>query len=132
VYFPQRHDVTPTQDQPQTVLIIDQSEDSRQVLKTALERRGFRILETGTAGAGLEVVRSGQPQLVVLDLEAIPPDAPSLRVEIDLETETRQTPIVILGNIHKNETLLPHCSIVRKPYHYGPLIRKIEEIVTAN
>jgi len=118
--------------QARTVLIIDQSEDSRQVLRTALERRGFEIIETRTAGDGLELVRSCHPQLVVLDLEAVPLDDPSIRVEIDLETEISQTPIVILGNIHKNEAILPHCSIVQKPYHYGPLIRKIEQIVAAN
>ena len=127
----QQESTRPT-NQPRTVLIIDQSEDSRQVLKTALERRGFQIVETRTAGDGLELVRIHHPELVVLDLETIPTDDPSIRVELDLETETSQTPIVILGNICKNEALLPHCSIVLKPYHYGPLIRKIEKIVASN
>lgn len=117
---------------PCTVLVIDQSEDTRQVLRTALERRGIRIIETQTANDGLELVKSHHPELVVLDLEAIPADDLSLRETIDLETESRQTPVVILGNIHKNEALLPHCSVVRKPYHYGPLIRKIEQMVTSN
>ena len=117
---------------PCTVLVIDQSEDTRQVLRTALERRGIRIIETQTANDGLELVKSHHPELVVLDLEAIPADDLSLRETIDSETESRQTPVVILGNIHKNEALLPHCSVVRKPYHYGPLIRKIEQMVTSN
>ena len=116
----------------QMVLIIDRSEDSRQVLKTALERRGFQTMESLTAGDGLEMVRMHHPELVVLDLEAIPANEPSVRVQLDLETEPSQTPIVILGNLRKNEVLPPHCLVVRKPYHYGPLIRKIEQMVTAN
>ena len=129
--LPQKESTLPT-NQPRTVLIIDQSQDSRQVLRTALERRGYQIIETRTAGDGLELVRIHHPELVVLDLETIPTDDPSIRVELDLETETSQTPIVILGNICKNEALLPHCSVVLKPYHYGPLIRKIEKIVASN
>lgn len=116
----------------QMVLIIDRSEDSRQVLKTALERRGFQTMESLTARDGLKMVRMHHPELVVLDLESIPVNAPAVGVQFDLEAEPSQTPIVILGNLRKDEALPPHCSVVRKPYHYGPLIRKIEQMVASN
>ena len=113
-----------------TVLIIDGSEDSRHVLRTALERRGVQIFEAQYAKTGLELARKHRPTVIVLDSEAIPADDPSVRDSLGLETANQGTPIVVLGSIPKSETLQPRQSVVRKPYHYGPLVRKIEELLT--
>ena len=116
----------------QIVLIIDNSEDSRQVLRTALERRGVEIFETGHAKRGLELARQHHPTLIVMDLEAVAVDDVSVRDNLDFEAENTQTPVVILGNLCKKRTIRPNCSFVRKPYHYGPLIRKIEQLLSLN
>ena len=116
----------------QSVLIIDHSADSRQVLRTALERRGVVILEAEQGQIGLELARRYHPTLVVLDLETIPAGDDALRNGLDSETENARIPLVILGNIRKSEALLPHQSVVPKPYHYGPLIRKIEQLLSSN
>ncbi|MGA7701688.1 MAG: response regulator, partial [Thermoguttaceae bacterium] len=52
-----------------SVLIVDRSEETREVLQTVLERRGVRILAAGRAEKGLELARRHHPDLVVLDLE---------------------------------------------------------------
>lgn len=110
----------------QSVLIIDHSADTRQVLRTALERRGVLILEAKRAEAGLKLARRHHPALVVLDLETIPAGGEAVRERLDSETENSRIPLVVLGNVRRSEALLPHQSVVQKPYHYGPLIRKIE------
>ena len=56
-------------DSRQSVLIIDASEETREVLQTALERRGLRILAADRARRGLELARRHHPDLIVLDLE---------------------------------------------------------------
>ena len=53
----------------QRVLIVDQSPESREVLRTALERQGTEILEACRPRQGLEMVRTHQPDVIVLDLE---------------------------------------------------------------
>ena len=113
-----------------TVLIIDGSEDSRHVLRTALERRGVRIFEAQYAETGLELARKHRPAVIVLDSETIPIDDPTVRDSLGLETEDQGTPLVVLGNISKSEALQTCQTVVRKPYHYGPLVRKIEELLT--
>ena len=52
-----------------SVLIVDRSEETREVLQTVLERRGVRTLAAGRAEMGLELARRHHPDLVVLDLE---------------------------------------------------------------
>jgi CheY-like chemotaxis protein len=52
-----------------SVLVVDRSEETREVLTTALERRGCRIFAASRARRGLELAREHQPDLIVLDLE---------------------------------------------------------------
>ena len=52
-----------------SVLIVDRSEETREVLQTVLERRGVRTLAAGRTAAGLDLARRHQPDLIVLDLE---------------------------------------------------------------
>ena len=115
-----------------SVLVVDRSEETREVLTTALERRGCRIFAASRARRGLELARQHQPDLIVLDLEVdgSPPEVvcePFAR-----ETAQRQTPLVVLGGVGRGKPALQAAEIVPKPYHYGPLIRKIEALLDAS
>ena len=52
-----------------SVLIVDRSEETREVLQTVLERRGVRTLAAGRTETGLDLARQHHPDLIVLDLE---------------------------------------------------------------
>ena len=111
-----------------SVLIVDQSEETREVLKTALERRGLRILAASRAGPGLELARFHRPDLIVLDLESQGPDPEDTYARFARELVERPTHLILLGSRRLPDR---SCSpeFVRKPYHYGPLIRRIEELL---
>ena len=111
------------------MLIVDSSEETREVLQTALERRGLRIFSADRATAGLELARRHHPDLIVLDLEVedvrgpkIPrPPSPSIRGRI-------RAGLVLLGSLRRGAPPVDG-EFVAKPYHYGSLIRKIEELL---
>jgi CheY-like chemotaxis protein len=121
-------------------LIVDQSEETREVLQTALARRGVRTLATGRAAEGMELVRRHQPDLVVLDLEV--DDMPAEGFgdcgtdELSANSRAGETPApqsgpryVLLGSLRRQENLAPGGEFVAKPYHYGLLMRRIEELL---
>jgi CheY-like chemotaxis protein len=110
------------------VLIIDQSADSRSVFRTVLERRGVRILEARGTREGLDIVRQQCPDVVVLDWESAAADDLSLCAACENEVARHGAELVILGNLRRSD-LTPDQHLVRKPYHYGPLIRKIEQLI---
>ena len=126
-----------------SVLIVDRSEETREVLQTVLERRGVRTLAAGRTAAGLELARRHQPDLIVLDLEwttwrnaprnwwgrhsCLPRD----RQECLPHRPQYQPRLVLLGNLRGWRDRLPEGEFVPKPYHYGPLIRKIEELLAS-
>lgn len=124
-----------------SVLVVDSSEETHEVLQAALARRGVRILSANRVQQGLELARQHHPDLVVLDLEIDEPlpDDPS-------DCFARQSPaeppsMVLLGSMRRRRSTFAGRSgqeggyppvagqFVAKPYHYGPLIRKIEELL---
>jgi DNA-binding response OmpR family regulator len=111
------------------VLIVDESAESREVLRTVLEHRGLRILEASQAREGLELARQHQPDLIVLDLEldSSPPEFPS---ELAAQSP-HPTPLVLLGSARRRAG--PHVGeFVAKPYHYAPLVRRIEQLLESS
>jgi DNA-binding response OmpR family regulator len=122
-------------DSQPSVLIVDHSDDTREVLQTALRRRGWRILSAGQAQAGLELARRHRPDLIVLDLELDDLGADDFSARFAEQSRTHGTPLVMLGSgrdqpsVGARRTTLPEGELVPKPYHYGPLIRRIEELL---
>jgi CheY-like chemotaxis protein len=136
-----------------SVLIVDRSAESREVLKTALERRGMRIFEAAGADDGLKLARQHRLDLIVLDLEAAGAadavsDDPASDETISINTaairptfaddfaaagrsSAARTPMVLLGVARRRASLPAEqaSQFVAKPYHYGPLILKIEQML---
>lgn len=76
-----------------TVLVVDDERKIREVVRTYLEREGYRVLETGSGDAALDLVRRAQPDLVVLDLGL--PDLPGDEV-VRLLRRVSDVPVVML------------------------------------
>lgn len=111
-----------------SVLIVDQSAENREVLKTALAGRGTKIWEAEGATQGFELARRHHPDVIVLDLEIAQSAPEAVRAEL-VNLAGRPTPIVLLGTAKRVTQNFPTGQFVAKPYHYGPLIRKIEELL---
>jgi len=122
-----------------SVLIVDRSDETREVLQTVLQRRGVRTLAAGRMAAGLDLARQHQPDLIVLDLELddVAEGTDELMGQASFG-DAGETPapqyqprLVLLGNLRGWRDRLPEGEFVPKPYHYGPLIRKIEELLAS-
>jgi CheY-like chemotaxis protein len=112
---------------PQSVLIVDRSEESREVLRTVLGRRGLRILEATEARQGLELARRHHPGVIVLDLETESADDDAVRDQYDVQSTREGASLVVLGRSVRSAPA--RGAVVSKPYHFAPLIRKIEELL---
>lgn len=115
-----------------SVVIVDDSSESREVLRAALERRGLTIFEASEARQGLSLVRRHHPHVVVLDLDATDAHEETVQAEYAAESAAADVPLVILGRAREYSPKLPDDRVVAKPYHYAPLIRKIEQLVEQN
>lgn len=124
-----------------SVLIVDPSADSREVLRTGLRRCGLEIIEASHAEQGLEMIGQHHPQIVVLDVEpgCDPRDEEQLFDRFSQESDQQQASLVVLGrtlptadNFTASSPESDGCTgsqFFSKPYQYAAVIRKIEELV---
>jgi DNA-binding response OmpR family regulator len=108
-----------------SVLIVDRSAESREVLRIALARHGVRVLECTRATDGLAMARLYHSEVMVLDLDST--DA-SDRVaeEFAVIAEDSGAALLVLGNELRARGISSG-EFIAKPYQYKPLILRIEE-----
>lgn len=121
-----------TLDTNRSVLVVDRSEDTREVLQTALTRRGVRTFTARHASEGAELGRRHHPDLIVLDLEIDDVNLEGSTPTFWAGREDNNVPIILLGTLRRNRPHIPGSEFVSKPYHYGPLIRRIEELLKSD
>ncbi|MDM7914813.1 MAG: response regulator [Candidatus Eisenbacteria bacterium] len=81
------------------ILIIDDERRIRRFLCMALEGLGCRTLEAGTGEAGLNLVETQHPDLVLLDLGL--PDRDGIEVARSIREHSRVPILVISARTHE-------------------------------
>jgi signal transduction histidine kinase/CheY-like chemotaxis protein len=77
------------------ILIIDDDEISRYLLKGVLGNGGYRLLEARGGNEGLRLAKESKPDLIILDLSM--PDLSGFEVldQLKMDPETQKIPVVI-------------------------------------
>ena len=57
------------QDSPRTILIVDDFDDTRLLLRTWLQKKGFRVAEAEDGHRAVAAVESVRPDLIIMDVE---------------------------------------------------------------
>ena len=113
------------------VLIVDSSDESREVLSTLLELRGAETVESERAEQAAQLADRHQPDLIVFDADSDGSKRHEATRRLGAAAEVAETPIIVLGSVHRRDESLPTGQFVPKPYHYGPLIRRIEDLLAS-
>jgi two-component system, cell cycle response regulator DivK len=54
---------------PRTVLVVDDFDDTRLLLRTWLERRGFRVVEAADGVQAITQAETESPDLIIMDIQ---------------------------------------------------------------
>ena len=57
-----------TKDSKRTVLVVEDTDDTRSIIRLNLESYGYRVLEAKNGKEAVEAVRRGCPDLILMDL----------------------------------------------------------------
>lgn len=113
------------------VLIVDQSAEAREVLRTILERRGASTLEADRPEEACRLAAKFHPDLIVLDADSDATTSCVATENLRAAAGRTDTPIVILGTLRRQNGDLPAGQILAKPYQYAALIRRIDDLLAA-
>jgi DNA-binding NtrC family response regulator len=119
------------------ILVIDDEDQIRKLLRAALEIEGHVVLEARQGDEGLQVLRATPPDLVITDL--MMPDMDGLEVIMALRREAPELKVIAMsgGGRHKlTEPLmiaepLGAFAAVRKPFELDAMLETVKRALAA-
>lgn len=81
---------------PKTILYIEDNLHNRRLIRKALERRGYDVLEAEDGPTGLAMVRELKPPLVLLDIGLPGMDGLEVVGHIKADSRLRDIPVIAL------------------------------------
>ena len=82
---------------PRTILVVDDFDDTRLLLRTWLQRRGFRVIEAEDGIAAVHMAATESPDLIIMDMEMPLLDGLSATRRIRETDGLREVPIVAVS-----------------------------------
>lgn len=113
------------------VLIVDESAEAREVLATLLARRGATTIEAQRPDQAARLANLNQLDLIVLDADSDRSGSETATAELEALAGRQGTPVIILGTVRTPRKQPTAGVFIAKPYHYGPLIHRIEDLLAA-
>jgi len=80
-----------------TILVVDDFDDTRWLLRTWLERRGFRVIEAENGNEAIVEAQAEPPDLIIMDLEMPELDGLSATRQIRGNARLADVPIVAVS-----------------------------------
>ena len=120
------------------ILAIDDDPDFLEFIRIILEAQGYDVVWAYNAEQGLALMRTEQPDLVLLDLLiSYAMQGLDIRREMGQDEELRQIPLIVVSSVlteasglqNGDERAPPILACLSKPIEPGELLRLIAEVV---
>ena len=111
----------------QTILVVEDNADVREVAVSLLEQLGYRTLEAETASAALDVLASEKGISAVFSDVVLPGQTDGLALARTVSDRYPAIPVVLTTGYTKVFDADPEFPVLRKPYQISALGRVIHE-----
>ena len=119
-----------------TVLIVDDEENTRKLIRFALEKSGYIVFETKTGSEALQFLTDNKPDLIILDIVMPDMDGYTLMKKIKDLPVMRNIPVIISSGKSgmqeyfslDDEKYKPNAFLV-KPYKMKDLIETVKNTI---
>jgi len=114
-----------------TILVVEENLNTRRMLRSQLERKGFAILEASDADEALTVARKQRIDLILLDLLMPKLGEDDLLGAFKEDPATENVPVLIISVEESKESgILPGAhGFLRKPFREEELIFKVQTLL---
>lgn len=80
-----------------TILVVEDFEDSRLLMRVWLEKRGYRVLEAEDGASAVEIALRALPDLIIMDVEMPGVDGLTATRRMRQHDSLRATPIITVS-----------------------------------
>jgi CheY-like chemotaxis protein len=119
------------------VLLVEDTEDNRQMMRSLLEMSGFRVFEAINGREAVEVARRVKPQIILMDLSLPYVDGIAATRQIRRLPDLKTVPIVAVSahdsaDFHGMALDAGCNAYVTKPVHYAELEELVNTLLAAH
>jgi signal transduction histidine kinase/CheY-like chemotaxis protein/HAMP domain-containing protein len=116
------------------VLVIDDDDDFRIVIRRHLERAGYHVLDANSGAEGLRMAREAHPDVITLDLMMPGMSGWELLARLSDDPELRSIPVMIISAVADQNSgfrvlHLEATAYMAKPIDTSELARRIDSLV---
>jgi two-component system, LuxR family, response regulator FixJ len=116
-----------------TILLVEDEDDTRDLLGKALVRAGYATLAASTAEEGLALAGEAIPDVIVTDIVLDSDERGGLRLLAELRARGLRTPVVVItayADVEKVKKALNEgaARLIEKPFSASELLTAIESI----
>ena len=117
---------------PRTILVVDDFDDTRLLLRTWLQKKGYRVVEAANGNQAVAQTESHRPDLIIMDVEMPELDGLAATRKIRTLADSEELPIVIVSAYaaeqFRDEALAAGCNeFVSTPFEPD----KLEKLIAA-
>jgi two-component system cell cycle response regulator DivK len=80
----------------QTVLVVDDHEDNRRILRDLLRSAGYEVIEATTGEAGVATAKARTPDLILMDIQLPGIDGYEATRRIKADEALRRIPLIVV------------------------------------
>jgi len=123
-----------TQNDKGTILYVEDNPDNRMLVRRVLLSEDYSLMEAKNAGEALAILKTSQPDLILMDINMPDMDGYTLTTQIKAMTGFERVPILaITANVMRGDrekTLEAGCDgYIQKPIDIDQLTREIEKFL---
>jgi CheY-like chemotaxis protein len=115
-----------------TILVVDDELGAIEVVATALEDEGFRVLSAANGRHGLEKLTEGQVDLAVIDFMMPLVDGAALGKQMRAHPAFKNIPIIMMSAVGESvvrERFDGYTAFLRKPFRISALIDTVRRVL---
>lgn len=117
-----------------TILVVDDFDDTRLLLKTWLEKKGFRVVEAENGNRAVAAAESNHPDLIIMDVEMPELDGLAATRKIRELKNFAEVPIVAVSaygaELYRDHALAAGCNeYVSTPFEPDELEKLIRALI---
>jgi two-component system cell cycle response regulator DivK len=114
------------------ILVVEDQEDNRQILRDLLASAGYEMTEAGDGEAALVAVKAQRPDLILMDIQLPLMDGYEATRRIKADPDSKSIPIIVVTSYalsgDEGKARAAGCdAYVTKPYSPRQLLAKIRE-----
>ena len=118
------------------ILIIEDNEKNRKLVRDVLQVKGFKTIESETADEGMELARNQEPALILMDIQLPGMDGITAMKQLKADPKTRRIPIIAVtasAMTHNRTTMLAEGfdGYQTKPISLKDFLMEVQRVLVA-